>query len=152
MSITHHATRRSLLAGIPAVAAAMAPGAAIAFAGLPTQPAGDPIFAAIERHRAAVVRFDAFLDGTNDVEIKESGRAAWDAYWFLLETPPPTTAGFVALFTYLAEKDEYGSCNLIAAIDCWDGNPPGQTEHLHASEWLEMLAAAMRKLQVEAQA
>jgi hypothetical protein len=47
-------SRRRLLAGVPAFAVAVAPAVATPLGGLPTQPADDPIFVVIERHRQAL--------------------------------------------------------------------------------------------------
>jgi hypothetical protein len=93
MSITSRATRRSLLAGIPAAAAAIAvPATATALSELPTQPADDPIFAAIEEYKRAD---HEVLDLSEEYDLAHSrtlnnfkpwptgdvDKEVWDAWW-----------------------------------------------------------------------
>jgi hypothetical protein len=58
-------TRRGLLGAVPALAATMAPAAAIALGELPTQPADDPIFEVISEYKRswrAVAEADEAID------------------------------------------------------------------------------------------
>src|SRR5579871_1059647 len=141
MSTSTKTSRRGLLAAIPAMAAAIAPGAAATLSGLPTSAVADPIFAAIEAHKRAYTLF-------NSDPYDEDGEDLWDAYWQLLDTAPTTIAGFAAMFTYLAERDQYGYSNFGCAREYWAGiegyndTPPEHSD----SAWLAMLADAIRKL------
>jgi hypothetical protein len=81
-------TRRTVLAGI-----ATAPLAAPAVALAP-----DPVFAAIERHRVALV---AFVTAHGEDELDEAGDVHQDALVELLETKPTTAAGCVAVLRYV---------------------------------------------------
>jgi hypothetical protein len=70
MKTDSNLSRRKLLASMPAAAAAMAPAAAIALGGLPTD---DPVYAAIEAHR------EAFEEYKSADEITTQPYAEWDA-------------------------------------------------------------------------
>ena len=77
---------------------------------------GDPIFAAIERHKETEIRFCAACKLTDEVAAEEEGRvvtpaneaeyeaasaASESALAALLATPPATKAGFHAAFEYI---------------------------------------------------
>ncbi len=144
MTLCIKSTRRGLLAGIPALAVAMDARRRNCARRASHERGGRSDFAAIEGYRAATALFHA---DPND----ETSGDQWDAYWSLLETAPTTVAGFVAMFTCLAEKDENGQSNLCNAIDYWSGTEPGESQRPHSAEWLAMLADAMRKVAAEAQ-
>ena len=100
-------SRRNLLHG----AAAAAPIIALAGTGsaLPPLPTGtpDPVFAAIEAHRAVNAAFPESDD--DEAAHEEWNEAFWDASWDLLETTAPTTLpGWAALTSYIAEHRRAG--------------------------------------------
>jgi hypothetical protein len=117
LSNSTHASRRLFLAAGPASAVFAALGVAAAI------PALDPVFAAIERHRAAWDAYGVTCYRTDDVLAKQQGRevtqadedAVEEAGEFerqaiadLIETPPQTTAGMRAAIAHLIAI-EYGS-------------------------------------------
>jgi hypothetical protein len=115
MSRNTTTSRRALLAGAPAVAAAALAGSnALAIAEAKAAEV-DPIFAAIERHRAAEEvgnsRCSA-LDEAGTAEAEEELGALYDAIGTaedeLRETEPTTIAGAVALLRYVARVVEHG--------------------------------------------
>jgi hypothetical protein len=91
-------TRRAVLAGAPAVAAAMAGGTALAAV------TPDPIFAAIDRYKAAVEAWVVLIDTGTDTT--EAFAAQWEARGDLLHTLPTTIAGSAALLEVLG-SDPY---------------------------------------------
>jgi hypothetical protein len=107
-------SRRALLAGAPAVAAAALAGGTAANAvaiGMAKADEVDPIFAAIEAHRATVDLILAIEDRSNNEDLDEVGEeiddqmdAAIDtvieADLVLLSTSPTTVAGVVAALEY----------------------------------------------------
>jgi hypothetical protein len=117
MSKSH--SRRAVLAGIAAAPALAAPALALTSAG------PDPIFAAIERHRAAAEAFTAMCDQQAELdvadvpkddprwrdfergaevtcgELREANRQLFDA--------PTSLAGLVALFEYMEEERRAGN-------------------------------------------
>ncbi|PPD16941.1 MAG: hypothetical protein CTY30_07995 [Methylocystis sp.] len=121
MPAQSHASRRLFLAAGSAAtvfgALAQAAGAA------PTQ--GDPIFAALERHKAAERAFIRTCDLTDEVraadegrEVTEADEAAWDsareleeaALQALVDTAPTSKAGARAAIEWLAHYDR--GCDL----------------------------------------
>lgn len=91
-------TRRAALAGITTAAIAR-PAASMT---------PDPVFAAIERHKAASVLFDAACDVqvTSDAHLdaaREAGHAADAIAIEMIETRPTTLAGILALLRYTAD-------------------------------------------------
>jgi hypothetical protein len=114
-STTTIPTRRALLAGAPAVAAAAVAGhyPAIAAVGEP-----DPIFAVIAEHQAAMMAYwnackacaeslDCDEDEHLEKVVDETCAAHFDARDALFACRPTTLAGVVALLSHLAEPD-YG--------------------------------------------
>jgi hypothetical protein len=112
---TVNLSRRTTLCGLAAAPLAAIIGAAPALA------ADDPIFAAIERHKAAEAAFIATLDPTDEVLATEQGRettqadreaheaasAASDAATDdLLATVPVSAAGARAALEYLIGFDD----------------------------------------------
>ena len=105
-------TRRTILAGLAAAPVAGLPAIAGAVAG------NDPIFAAIERHKAAWSAFLPTCDLTDEVLAKQQGRevseadeaaheaaddAESEALDALVETAPTTKAGARAAIEWLIE-------------------------------------------------
>ncbi len=93
-------SRRAVLAGIAATPALAAPSLALSAVG------PDPIFAAIEHHKAAYALHIA--DVTAEVEpedrwLEASANAEIDAAWGLVAKPPTTLAGAAALAAYTLE-------------------------------------------------
>lgn len=123
-SNTH--TRRSVLAG---AAAATIPTAAIASV---TSAVPDPIFAAIERHRALYLKrlvtsnkycdFDDEKDWAADTASRQAVKAAGRA---IIETTPTTMAGVLALLDYVREFNTGG---LALPDDAWNW-------HSTANDW-----------------
>jgi hypothetical protein len=112
--------RRAALSGLVALGAAFAAPHA-AKAALPALPAADPVFAAIERHRAALARLNFTCGLTDDVAAEQEGRtitaddeaqhAAADddeaeAFSGLLSTAPQTKGGARELIEYVATLDD----------------------------------------------
>jgi hypothetical protein len=113
MTVTF-ASRRAVVAGL-----AVAPTAALpTIAGALSEP--DPIFAAIERHKAAECAFLVTCNLTDEVRAEREGRkvteadeAAWDsareaeeaALQALIETAPTSKAGARAAIEWLAYYD-----------------------------------------------
>jgi non-ribosomal peptide synthetase component F len=112
--IAIHSRRAALsaLASVPALA--ILPVAAMAAAPV------DPVFAAIERHRAAWAAFDATCGRTDEVTAQEEGRAVTEADHDAYEAAnaveaaaleellaaPTTIAGLRAAFEYLVSRYE----------------------------------------------
>jgi len=106
-------SRRAILAGaatlpalaVPAVAGSLTP---------------DPIFAAIERHRAAYEEHGRVLEAvnaeedpethwTNDERVAAACDADCDALRALVQTVPATFAGAAAMLRYLVEHQNMGN-------------------------------------------
>lgn len=120
--MTTKTTRRALLAGLPAVAAAMAPATATALSGLPAQPAEDPILAAILEHRAAVKAREAVLETAIDghePECYAAGSREFAAHDALFTIVPTTIAGVAAWLHHVGspEYDGEEGCIVTAEID-----------------------------------
>lgn len=109
---TPNTTRRGILSG--AVAVAVMPAVAMA-------QSADPIFAVIERHRAAFKEFGAASIANDSVAARMSGRditqadkdrleaaqdADLEAAELLASTVPTTMAGLAAAVAWLLEYDE----------------------------------------------
>lgn len=105
--------------------------------------APDPVLRAIEIHRRATMR----VNSLPHADIDRAGDKEWAAYWAMLETAPTTVSGFVALFEYLAFKDEeFNYSNIQNAVDYWSC-----PDHRHpdAAAWMAHLAAALKRLAAE---
>jgi hypothetical protein len=100
-------TRRALLAGAPAAAAAALAGGAVANAvAISTAKAtgADPIFAAIAEHRSAIDAYhDACHNHAPEDETSELADVETDALADLLDCRPTTLAGIAALLEHLAQ-------------------------------------------------
>jgi hypothetical protein len=147
-------SRRRLLAGVPAVAAAGVPSVASALGGLAE--GDDPIFAVIAEYRAAVVARTAALDRWSKAGEPHSGPLydaqdagfdhEHDAMAKFFETFPTTSAGAAALFERLAEQlypGDGGDFTVMEhEIESWE------TEEgmLEAKEWVVGMAAALRRI------
>jgi len=100
-------SRRSLLKHMPVAALATS-------VALPAVPTGDPIFAAIDKHREAyaswLVACDAYYDKgcseTAKAEHEATILASREACDLLIQTPAVTIAGLLAVIAWLAEFDE----------------------------------------------
>jgi hypothetical protein len=116
MTAQSQTSRRLLLAA----GSASAVFGALAQAGAAAPADPDPIFAAIERHKAAERAFLVTCDRTDEVRASQEGRevteddeAAWDsardveeaALQALIETAPTSTAGARAAIEWLAYYD-----------------------------------------------
>jgi hypothetical protein len=94
--------RRSALTALAALPALAAPAAVIAAA-------PDPIFAAIEEHRAANLRLATAmqLDASRPADFDGPEAASWDevndAQMQLVDVTPTTVAGVVALLQYVED-------------------------------------------------
>jgi hypothetical protein len=135
-------TRRNALAALPAVAV-MAPAVATAAVLAP-----DPIFAAIEAHRAAFDAWKAWHDvagdpATNEARI-EAGRRENKALHQVFAVAPATPAGVAALLAWLAEP-EFGEepctsrITVIGDFDCDDAI------HVDLVRQLQAAAAVLRE-------
>jgi hypothetical protein len=115
--MTNKQTRRAILAGAAALPALTLP--AVAF----TAAAPDPIFAAIEYHRAARDAWwglnDKAPDEVSDDLLSIRGDAEQDALTDLLETRPTTVAGVIAVLRHVdqhlrqyeeEETQPFGNC------------------------------------------
>lgn len=104
-------SRRSMFTNLAgAVAALSVPGAAVAF----LEP--DPVFGAIERHRAAYEAFGAVLKADNDWNRPEADAASaanTDAEDEFLATEPTTPAGLLAMMEHCAEHLDYGDSEIL---------------------------------------
>jgi hypothetical protein len=103
-------TRRAMLAGAAAIPTTALPAAALA--AMPLEP--DPIFAAIEAHRARWSEFNAWCAlpeaGTEEGKAAENrlSDAEWEAAIALVEIEPTTMAGVIALLRYTVGVNECG--------------------------------------------
>jgi hypothetical protein len=106
--------RRAVLAGAAALPAVSVP-ALVAGAD------PDPIFAAIEAHRAARKRLDteAFDDADDCPEWHEANDATDRAAADLAETKPVTIAGAAALMRYIVEIEEQRELPDVLGRDDW---------------------------------
>jgi hypothetical protein len=100
-------SRRALLAGAPAVAAAaLAAGtAANGLAMAVASPSGDdPILALIAKHRAAILAWSREIDaGNEDADDERDLRD--DLHWEILNVQPTTLAGVAALLAHVGEPE-----------------------------------------------
>jgi hypothetical protein len=113
MSNTSHATRRSLLAGIPAAAAAIAPCAATALSELPTQPADDPIFALIAEHKACVAAWESELDDNASRKLLDHQDNLFDQLFIVA---PTTAAGVAAWLEHLASPEHFEGESIVLVL------------------------------------
>lgn len=92
------ATRRTLLRGFAAAPFVSLP----ALAAVQTPTSVDPIFAAIEKHKAAQAAFDAALepDDGDGPDVGRMSDAEREARYDMHEIGPQTVAGLVAYVTY----------------------------------------------------
>jgi hypothetical protein len=148
-------TRRALLAGAPAVAAAAlaagtaANGLAVAVA----SPSGDdPIFAAIAAHRAAMHAYAAACGAGADEHdqdvVDETCLAHVDALEELVSCRPTTLPGVIALLEHLGQPNDGhdpADTVLVGAVG-WDGPIKDSVNKLP-----HVLAETLRSLIGEAQ-
>jgi hypothetical protein len=124
-------------------------------------PAGevDPIFAAIEAHRAAAVAFSAAVTENGELEeilleddprwiasqeaVDVLGDAERDAACQILSVPPTTMAGVVAVLKYAVEADRDGCLWAGNIVDDEHDGGCGMpwARHLH-----RMLASAIERI------
>jgi hypothetical protein len=76
----HQASRRALLMGFAAAATPMAPALASALSG-PAPPVAGPIFAVIERHRAALEQYDAAREHFQAMDALYPREEEPDEFW-----------------------------------------------------------------------
>jgi hypothetical protein len=151
-------SRRRLLAGVPAVAAVGVPSVATALGGLAT--GDDPIFAAIEAHRATIRAFKAAFESRDhledtdpegsidapewiaaELEIENADERDADAEATFLTTQPTTLAGILASLEHAAEDAGGDGTILDSASRCHREDVSDAAEAYPA-----MIAAALRKL------
>jgi hypothetical protein len=141
---TNHLSRRRALAGLSVAAAA----------GVAALPAGaaaevDPIFAAIERYKAAVRARGVVLAAEYDSdEDRDACDAEWEAFDGLFETTPTTIAGIAALLELLGtdpySEAEFGPGESVLG---WAyNNGPGSPLERAANRLMSTLAAALRTM------
>jgi hypothetical protein len=122
--------RRAALISIARAGALILPTAGLAAtAALATT--ADPIFAAIERHRASYLRFLASINAADEVLAKKQGRtvtaaeeaenddalhAEIELFLALLATPPQTKAGAQALIRYVS-RSQFDIGNVDHALE-----------------------------------
>jgi hypothetical protein len=121
-------TRRAFMASVPLAAATLTPAAATALGGLVPQTAGtssvDPIYATIERCRAATVAYDSAYSNADRIEnevqndwtrpdyeeacgaLDAALKALNDTHDTLFATEPTTVAGLHAFLDYSDEVGE----------------------------------------------
>ncbi len=155
-------SRRALLAGAPAVAAATLAGGTVinALAIAEAKAAAvDPIFAVIAEHRAAQEDVDASCNATDlDIEEDPNKQRAMDrasgAELPLFTTAPTTIAGVVALLEYMGsdvhetngEVDDNGRCpTVLSYAQGWNNDERAEAAYrfpLHVAAALRLIAAA----------
>jgi hypothetical protein len=113
--------RRAILAGAASAAVAIPTAAA---------PMPDPIFAAIEAHRAAWAALEKDCSRLSDESTPEAeaefyrlNDAVEEAAGSLVETQPTTMAGAVTLLRHVAEHEDKGD-----TIDCLEDEDDGKTK------------------------
>jgi hypothetical protein len=133
--------RCQLLAGLPA--AGMEPATALAEEHEPTdapaRAADDPVFAAIERCRAAMEEWERSLTGDDEALSVQVLLAADNALLTWLTTAPTTMAGAIATLEYAATRD--CECTILLESAHYYGERLAAAEQFPA-----MIAAALRKI------
>ena len=99
------------------MAAAITPGAAVA---APCGNADDPVFAAIERHRAAMQAWLAEDDEERSNRLPRAERAAWHA-WVM--TAPTTMAGLMATLEHASSPND-DDCTRLAQFPAMIAEAP----------------------------
>lgn len=112
-------TRRAVVAGLAAAPVAGLP----ALATVSSSAVADPIFAAIDRHKAAHQALNRICSLTDEILAEEEGREVTDADWVLhdaasdaeiealetlIETAPTSKAGARAAIEWLVRYDSRG--------------------------------------------
>jgi len=100
-------SRRSILMSVPAAVLTTS-------ATLPAISHGDPIFAAIEKHRAAYSAWLITCEAADDKNCSDAAKAehkaavlaSREAEEHLMQTAPTTMGGLLAVIDWLAEYDE----------------------------------------------
>jgi hypothetical protein len=130
-------SRRTLV--VATAAAATLPAATLAKANHGLLPAPDPIFAAIERHRAAM----AVQEFEDDEACSLACEAEWEAREDFLLTEPTTIAGIAAVLDYVNSPDvNTGSQTILHGA--WEN--PDMSDL--AESFLPTIAATLRRLTV----
>ena len=124
-------SRRTLLANAPAVAVAALAGGAVTKA-LSAEP--DPVFAAIEAHKAAMAANTAVFN-TEDEDAVD------DALEAVLTCQPTTTAGIIALLEHMSAPSKDGTV-LAFAFGADEDSPIYQA----AADLPAMIAETLRSL------
>jgi hypothetical protein len=140
---TTYLSRRSALAGLSVAAVA-------GVAALPAAAAEvEPIFAAIERYKAAVRARAVVLAAEFDSdEDRDACDAEWEAFDGLFETPTTSIAGIAALLEMLG-TDPYSEaeCGPGESVLGWAyNNGPGSPLERAANRLMFTLAAALRTM------
>jgi hypothetical protein len=117
MSTRTNTTRRSLLAGLPAAAAMVAPAAPTVLGELPAQPAHDPIHDLIVEYKTLSGAAAAIED---DDEREGQWQAIQDDWWEVVRaiftTVPTTIAGIAAWLQHIGRHDESFGISLLAHV------------------------------------
>lgn len=123
--MTGHSTRRAILAGVASLPVLALPAAAIA--------GPDPVFAAIERHRAAVLAyfeaakppFEMNDDDPRQADLRgamvEAMDIAFEAGRSLAETVPTTMSGILAVIAHVEAVNHGGIA--LATDRAWFTSP-----------------------------
>jgi hypothetical protein len=101
---TKTTTRRAVLAGLATAPALAGPALALSSAAPP-----DPIFAAIEHHKACYVALALLPDGAGGCELSEAVGDETDAARKMAATVPTTLAGLLALLRYVEKMQDGGN-------------------------------------------
>jgi len=128
-------SRRTLLANTPAVAVAALAGGTITKA-LSVEP--DPVFAAIQAHKAAIVAHTAAVDTGDEDASTDAEDAALEA---VLTCQPTTQDGIIALLEHMSAPSEDGTV-LAFAFGADEDSPVYQA----AADLPAMIAETLRSL------
>ena len=133
--------RRAILAGAASAAVAIPTAAA---------PMPDPIFAAIEAHRAAWAALEKDCSRLSDESTPEAeaefdrlNAAVEEAVGTLVDTQPTTMAGAVALLRHVAEHEDKG--DTVHCLEDEDGKTKPWSYFMH-----QTLADALEKMRASA--
>jgi hypothetical protein len=133
--------RRQTPAAVPV--AVITPGTAAAHNATPVS-GDDPVFAAIEQHRAAVKAWLAENDSVLSAQLLNAEREAFITW---LTTPPTTLGGMLATLSYASRRAYNGSDYVNLAETTLYLGGDGSSDIVTAGEaFPAMIAAALRKL------
>jgi hypothetical protein len=130
--LVHPSTRKEAIMSVNINRRALVAGAASAAVAIPAAaaPMPDPIFAAIEAHRAAWAALEKDCsqlsdEGTPEAEAEfyRLNDAVEVAVCTLVATQPTTMAGAVVLLRHVAEHEDKGD-----TVDCFEDEDDGKTK------------------------